>query len=118
MQSAKYKELQSLVIIWASQKGILEKGTPLKQQEKTEEEISELREALEAQSIGSECFTNSKGFLVNTQEELKDALGDVLVTLIIQAELQSLNLIDCLELAYNVISKRTGKMVDGIFVKD
>ena len=25
---------------------------------------------------------------------------------------------DCLESAYNVISKRTGKMVDGVFVKD
>ena len=29
-----------------------------------------------------------------------------------------LNLIECLESAYNVISKRTGKMVDGTFVKD
>jgi hypothetical protein len=28
------------------------------------------------------------------------------------------SLIDCLESAYNVISKRTGKMVDGQFVKD
>ena len=32
--------------------------------------------------------------------------------------MQGLKLVDCLESAYNVISKRTGKMVDGQFVKD
>lgn len=28
------------------------------------------------------------------------------------------DLVDCLEIAYNVISKRTGKLVDGSYVKD
>jgi hypothetical protein len=32
--------------------------------------------------------------------------------------MQNLKLEDCLESAYNVISKRTGKMVNGQFVKD
>jgi hypothetical protein len=32
--------------------------------------------------------------------------------------MQKVNLVDCLESAYNVISKRTGKMVNGQFVKD
>ena len=50
--------------------------------------------------------------------EIEDALGDILVTIIIQAEMHELSLVDCLESAYNVISKRTGKMVDGQFVKD
>ena len=50
--------------------------------------------------------------------EVIDALGDILVTIIIQAEMQGLKLTDCLESAYNVIAKRTGKMVDGQFVKD
>lgn len=44
--------------------------------------------------------------------------GDQLVTLIIGAHMNGLNLIDCLESAYNVISKRTGKMINGQFVKD
>jgi NTP pyrophosphatase (non-canonical NTP hydrolase) len=47
-----------------------------------------------------------------------DALGDILVTIIIQAEMQGLKLEECLESAYNVISKRTGKMINGTFVKD
>jgi len=35
-----------------------------------------------------------------------------------QARLWNTNLYECLDEAYEVISKRTGRMVDGIFVKD
>jgi NTP pyrophosphatase (non-canonical NTP hydrolase) len=114
----KYNELEPLVIEWAKSKGILDKATPLAQAGKTFEEVKELIEAVEVQEEGLEEFENSKGKRVNTKEEIKDALGDILVTIIIGAELQGLKLTDCLESAYNVISKRTGKMVDGVFVKD
>jgi NTP pyrophosphatase (non-canonical NTP hydrolase) len=97
-----YNELEALVIAWATQKGILENGTPIAQCYKTEEEVRELSMAI----IG------------NDKDEIVDALGDILVTIIIQAEMQGLSLTECLESAYNVISKRTGKMVDGQFVKD
>ena len=114
----KYQELETRVLDWADDKEILDKATPLTQARKTEEEVNELIEACEAQSKGKVEFVNSKGKLVNTQEELKDALGDILVTIIIGAELQGWNLEDCLESAYDVISKRTGKMINGQFVKD
>jgi len=114
----KYQELEKLVLDWADDKGILEKATPSAQAEKTEEEVNELLEAVDAQKNGLEYFINSKGKKVSTQEEIKDALGDILVTIIIGAELQGLQLEDCLESAYNVISKRTGKMINGQFVKD
>jgi NTP pyrophosphatase (non-canonical NTP hydrolase) len=97
-----YGELEALVIAWATQKGILENGTAIAQASKTIEEVNELVEAI---------IKDDKG-------EIIDALGDILVTIIIQAEMQGLKLTDCLESAYNVISKRTGKMVDGQFVKD
>lgn len=97
-----YNELEALVISWAHQKGILDNGTPRAQAGKTVEEVQELINAID---------TNNKA-------EIEDALGDILVTIIIQAEMQGLELIKCLESAYNVISKRTGKMVDGQFVKD
>ena len=45
-------------------------------------------------------------------------MGDIMVTLIIQAKMQNVSLEYCLKSAYNVISKRTGKMVNGQFVKD
>ena len=47
-----------------------------------------------------------------------DAIGDIMVTLIIQAKLQDLSLEECLESAYNVIAERKGKMINGQFVKD
>lgn len=90
------------VIKWARDKGILDKSAPLKQHVKTVEEVNEILEAI----------------LNNNKEDLADAIGDSLVTLIIQAELNGLDVEDCLEKAYNVISKRTGKMINGIFVKD
>lgn len=97
-----YNELEALVIAWATQKGIFQNGTPSRQCDKTLEEVMELSDAL---------FKNDK-------DEIVDALGDILVTIIIQAEMHELRLVECLESAYNVIAKRTGVMVDGQFVKD
>lgn len=51
-------------------------------------------------------------------DEMEDALGDTLVTLIILADILGYDLYDCLAEAYGVISKRTGKNIDGSFVKD
>jgi NTP pyrophosphatase (non-canonical NTP hydrolase) len=100
--SKSYNELEALVIAWATQKGIFESGTYKAQALKTLEEVQELQEAIDS----------------DNREEVIDALGDILVTVIIQAEMQELRLVECLESAYNVISKRTGKMVDGQFLKD
>lgn len=97
-----YNELEALVIAWATQKGIFEKGTPIAQSCKTMEECTELITAI--------AFDN--------KDETIDALGDILVTIIIQAEMQGLSLESCLESAYNVIAKRTGVMKDGQFHKD
>lgn len=97
-----YKELKPLIVQWGSDKGILEKATPMGQAIKTLEEVNELLDSINK----------------NNREEIADALGDILVTIILQAELQQMNLEECLESAYNIISKRTGKMENGIFVKD
>jgi len=97
-----YQELELLIEKWADEKGILLKATKLAQVSKTFEEVEELEDAI----------------IQNNQEEIIDALGDILVTIIIQAKMQGLKLEHCLESAYNVISKRTGKMINGQFVKD
>jgi len=97
-----YNELEALVITWAHQKGILDNGTPRAQAGKTMEEVGELLDAIDT----------------NNRIEIEDALGDILVTIIIQAEMQQMSLIDCLESAYNIIAKRTGVMKDGQFHKD
>ncbi|MDB4588432.1 nucleotide pyrophosphohydrolase [bacterium] len=101
------EDLENKVIDWGYDKGILHSGEAtkerkLKQFSKTEEEVAELLDAILAEDKG----------------EAVDAIGDILVTLIMQAKLWNTNLYECLDEAYEVISKRTGRMVDGIFVKD
>jgi hypothetical protein len=92
---------------WAEDRGILEKATPLDQFEKTMEEISELRESLELQQGGDEI-----------QGAIKDDIGDITVTLIIQAKMQGLGFSECLEWAWNEIKDRQGEMRDGQFIKE
>ncbi len=101
------EDLENKVVDWAHDKGILNaqptsKQRMLQQFSKTEEEVAELLDAILAQD----------------KEEAVDAIGDILVTLIVQTRLWNTNLYECLDEAYEVISKRTGRMVDGIFVKD
>jgi len=158
------QELIKKVEQWAQDKGILEKGNPVKQALKTLEETTELLAAV----------------VDDDREALIDAIGDVVVTLIIQYKMQNgwpdiklnalskeltyplyyarscveyaanlvtdvkndngqyayntttgiieyinmicvaeyLSIKDCLQSAYDVISKRNGKMVNGQFVKE
>jgi NTP pyrophosphatase (non-canonical NTP hydrolase) len=96
------KQTIQLVEQWAEEKGILSKATPLTQAIKTQEEVNELYRAI----------------LDDNRDEIKDAIGDIMVTLIIQCKMQGMDLQDCLESAYDVIKNRTGKMVGGVFVKD
>ncbi len=101
-EQRKFEELKKNVIRWATEKGIFEKGTPEAQAWKTLEEAQEILD----------------GIITENKEEVVDGIGDTLVTLIIQAEMQGVDLLDCLEIAYNVIAKRKGKMIDGQFVKE
>lgn len=94
--------MKNKILEWAKDKGILEKATPATQMLKTVEEVGEL-----ANALGK-----------NDRDEIIDAIGDIAVTIIIQAELNGLDFDECVESAYNVISKRKGKMVNGLFVKD
>ena len=146
-------ELQQNIIKWAEDKGIFEKSDPTSQFLKTISEVGELADAVNK----------------NDLPEIKDAIGDITVTLILHAEmtdseleldvdkcagyenpkeavlylLQELckivdyeeysdtiealdaiasyygwTLQECLQSAYDVISKRTGKMENGVFIKD
>jgi len=94
--------LIGLIEQWGEEKGILPNPNPLAQWRKTLEEVEELKDAIKAED----------------REAAKDAIGDILVTLVMQTKAWNLTLTECMEQAYDEISKRTGKMVDGQFVKD
>lgn len=91
-----------LIRKWASNKGIYKKGDPKTQTLKLVEESGEL----------------AKAILNDDQEEVIDAIGDCVVVLTSIAHMRGVTIEQCIDEAYNVISKRTGKMNNGTFVKD
>lgn len=116
-------ELIDNVRQWFHKKGIIANSNPLKQLEKTQEELTETRDAavrlgctrFYANQLTPELYEDQRKLYLN---ELKDGIGDTVVTLIGVCEMYGLSLEECLQQAYDVISKRTGKMVDGKFVKE
>jgi NTP pyrophosphatase (non-canonical NTP hydrolase) len=123
-----YEELSALVLRWGEDKGIFAKSTPLRQLDKTQEELDETKEALQKlasltdQEILSEKLLTDDPDTLDLEEdalaEAKDGIGDMLVTIILLAKMVDMDTVDCLQSAYDVIKKRTGKMVNGQFVKD
>jgi len=98
-----YSQLEIEIIRWAEARRIIPNSTTERQLLKTVEELGELISA------------TVKG----KKEEQIDAFGDVLVTLIIAADLAGINLTDALEHAWNEIKDRKGYLrADGIFVRD
>ena len=51
-------------------------------------------------------------------KDVRDDIGDMMVVLINIAERNGLSLTECLQVAYNDIKDRKGRMVDGVFVKE
>jgi len=50
--------------------------------------------------------------------DIRDDIGDILVVMINILARNKLTLEECLEVAYEDIKDRKGKMVDGIFIKE
>lgn len=118
------QETIDAVRAWGESKGITGpngKGTLLGQLAKTQEELTETRDAAvkamlaaslhDTENIGPETWNQA-------QDELIDGLGDVFVTIILAAEMAGLRIEDCLAAAYNEIKGRTGRMEGGVFIKD
>lgn len=60
----------------------------------------------------------AEGINKDKPQQVKDSLGDVLVTLILLAADLGLNLLDCLNSAWGEIKDRKGEVKDGSFVKE
>ena len=87
---------------WAKDRNLYQKGDSKTQYVKLMEEAGELAQAL----------------LKQDKAEIKDAIGDMVIVLDNLSELEGFKIEDCIDESFNVISKRTGKMVNGTFVKD
>jgi len=95
-----YYKLEQQIIDWHNARNLITGSTDWQQFEKLLEEVEELR--------------------VNIQhsQDFSDDVGDILVVLINLCERHNITLVDCMNVAYNDIKYRTGKMVNGLFVKD
>lgn len=51
-------------------------------------------------------------------ESAKDAIGDAHITLVSQAMTLGLTIEECIQCAVSEVENRTGKIVNGIFIKD
>ena len=90
-----------LIRDWAAVRGIYDNGDGKTQYVKLMEEAGELAKAL----------------LTNDKPEIQDAIGDMIVVLTNLAHLEGFEVEDCIDSAYQEIAVRTGKMINGTFVK-
>ena len=87
---------------WANDRGLYDKGDAKTQLIKLYEESGELSQAL----------------LKNDKAGIIDAIGDSVVVLTNLAHLVGTDIEICIKSAYDEISNRTGRMINGTFVKD
>ena len=92
--------LEGRILEWAQVRGIFEQSDPKTQALKTVSEVGELADNV------------AKG------RDVRDDIGDIVVTLILLAEMHGADLGECLQMAWDEIKDRKGEMVNGTFVKD
>lgn len=115
-----FEQLQEKVLEWADDKDLLHSENADKQFMKFIEEVFEFNVEMVAglnyikqcEYIGTSLDHNLKKI-----RNLKLEMGDIFVTLIILCEDLEIDPVVCLEMAYKKISKRTGKTINGTFVK-
>lgn len=95
-----FENLITNVKIWSKDRN-LDQADSNRQLLKLEEELGEL----------------TQGHLKRRPEQVTDSLGDMLVVMTIYCQQNGLNLHDCFSDAYNEITNRKGKTVDGVFIK-
>ena len=95
------------VIQWGRDKGL---NDPKAQLNKVIEEVGEIAHEITRNHYDLEALEQP--------DELYDAIGDTLVTIIILADILNMDPMTCLEIAYEAIANRTGETKNGTFVKD
>ena len=91
-----------LIREWADERGLYEHGDPKTQALKLVEEVGETCRAI----------------LKEDAKEMVDGIGDCVVVLTNLAELIGTPIEECIDIAYNEIKDRKGKMNNGTFKKD
>ena len=98
-----YADIEIKIIQWSEARKIIPNSNPETQLLKAMSELGELADAT----------------IKKDQEGVIDAVGDVMVCLINYCALQDINLVDCMEVAYDQIKNRKGTLLpNGLFVRE
>jgi len=97
-----YADVEMKIIQWSEQRRIIPNSNPESQLLKAVSEIGELADAT----------------IKKDREAIVDSVGDVMVCLINYCALQDINLVECMEIAYDQIKNRRGRLLpNGVFLK-
>jgi NTP pyrophosphatase (non-canonical NTP hydrolase) len=98
-----FAEVELDIIRWAEARKIIPNSSPETQLLKAVSEMGELADAT----------------IKKDKEDIVDAVGDVMVCLINYCALQDINIVDCMQVAYDQIKNRKGTLMpNGVFIKE
>jgi NTP pyrophosphatase (non-canonical NTP hydrolase) len=98
-----YAQVEMKVIQWAEARKIIPNSTPDTQLLKAMSELGELADAT----------------IKKDREGIVDGVGDVMVCLVNYCALQDIDLVNCMESAYEQIKNRKGTLLpNGVFLKE
>lgn len=109
-----FEELKTKVEEWAKDKDLLHEENAEKQFMKFIEEVFEFKREIDISNLRR--FVGDHRDSISRDINLE--MGDIFVTLIILCKQLGIDCVECLQLAYDKISKRKGKTIDGIFIKE
>lgn len=115
-----YAEVEMKIVQWAEARQIVPNSTAKAQAQKTLEECGELLEAATVlKTLIDTGIPKDSKIYAHWLEKYKDAVGDVIVTLIVGCALADVDVVSCMYGAYDEIKDRKGHMnANGIFVKE
>lgn len=119
-----FEDLKTKVEEWADDKDLLHSENTDKQFMKFIEEVFEFKAEMDIWKLYKK-FKHDENIEqdfsieeIERWENLKLEMGDIFVTLIILCKQLCIDCVECLQMAYDKISKRKGKTINGTFVKE
>jgi NTP pyrophosphatase (non-canonical NTP hydrolase) len=98
-----YAAIEIKIIQWAEARKIIQHSNPESQLLKAVSEMGELADAT----------------IKHDRDEIIDAVGDVMICLVNYCAIQDLDLVECMEIAYDQIKNRKGTLLpNGVFKKE
>ena len=119
-----FKDLKDKVLSWADDKDLLHSKNMDRQFLKFIEEVFEFKTEFNVWGLYKKLKHDKKieqDFSIKEHDRwmsMKDEMGDIFVTLIILCEQIGIDPVECLSMAYEKIKGRSGKTINGTFVKE